>query len=179
LVLSAGRQLVLHRRARDQYRRLTVTAEVKPQLSSSSTAPTIVTVGVGAFAVYQLALAAFMAIAPRAFFTDIGPFGTANAHYIRDVATYNAAIAFGFAVSVRRPSWRIPVLALTTVQFALHSVNHLVDIGKAHPAFDGYFDFFSLAVLTVLLAWLWRRAVIEDGATGRHRYFGGSERAER
>jgi hypothetical protein len=165
LVLSAGRQLVLHRRARDQYRRLTVTAEVKPQLSSSSTAPTIVTVGVGAFAIYQLALAAFMAIAPRAFFTDIGPFGTANAHYIRDVATYNAAIAFGFAVSVRRPSWRIPV--------------HLVDIGKAHPAFDGYFDFFSLAVLTVLLAWLWRRAVIEDGATGRHRYFGGSERAER
>jgi hypothetical protein len=164
LVLCAARQLALHRRRAHQYRRLTVTAEVKPQPSSTSTAPTIVTVGVGAFAVYQLALAAFMAIAPHAFFTDVGPFGTANTHYIRDVATYNAAIAFGFAMSVRRPAWRIPVLALTTVQFALHSLNHLIDIGKAHPVFDGYFDFFSLAVLTVLLAWLWRRAILEAGS---------------
>lgn len=153
-----------------------MTSEVTPR---TSTAPTIVTVGVAAFAVYQLALAAFMAIAPHAFFTDIGPFGTANAHYIRDVATYNAAISFGFAVSVVRPSWRIPVLALTTVQFALHSVNHLVDIGNAHPAFDGYFDFFSLAVLTVLLAWLWHRAAIEDGGTGGARSLLGGGRLDR
>jgi hypothetical protein len=134
----------------------------KPNSSSRTGHPSVLTVGVGAFAVYELALAAFMAIAPHSFFTSIGPFGVPNAHYIRDAATYNAAIAFAFAVSVRRPSWRIPVLALSTVQFALHSVNHLVDIGKAHPAFDGYFDFFSLAILTVLLAWLWRKAIVEE-----------------
>jgi hypothetical protein len=127
-------------------------------------APTVLTVGLGAFAVYHLALALFMAVAPHAFYVDIGPFGVANDHYIRDVATYNAALAFAFAVAVRRPSWRVPVLALTTVQFALHSVNHLLDIGKAHPAWAGYFDFFSLALLTALLAWLWRQAVREDRA---------------
>jgi hypothetical protein len=127
-------------------------------------APTVLTVGLGAFAVYHLALALFMAAAPHAFYVDVGPFGVANDHYIRDVATYNAALAFAFAMAVRRPSWRVPVLALTTVQFALHSVNHLVDIDKAHPAWAGYFDFFSLAALTVLLAWLWRAAAQEGHA---------------
>jgi len=124
--------------------------------------PSILTVGLGAFAVYHLVLAALMAFAPHTFYTDIGPFGVANDHYIRDVATYNAALGFAFAVAVRRVSWRVPVLALTTVQFALHSLNHLIDIGKAHPAWAGYFDFFSLAILTVLLAWLLRRAVDES-----------------
>jgi hypothetical protein len=123
--------------------------------------PSVLTVGLGAFAVYHLALAALMAFAPHAFYTDIGPFGVANDHYIRDVATYNAALAFAFAMAVRRPSWRVPVLALTTVQFALHSINHLIDINKAHPVWNGYFDFFSLAILTVLLAWLWRKAAGE------------------
>ena len=53
----------------------------------------------------------------------------------------------------------MPVLGLTALQFALHSVNHLIDIGKAHPAWNGYFDFFSLALTTALLAWLLSIAV--------------------
>jgi hypothetical protein len=126
--------------------------------------PSVLTVGLGAFAAYHLALAALMAFAPHAFYVDIGPFGVANDHYIRDVASYNAALAFAFAMAVRRPSWRVPVLALTTVQFALHSINHLIDIDKAHPVWNGYFDFFSLAILTVLLAWLWRKAADEAAA---------------
>jgi hypothetical protein len=127
-------------------------------------APSVLTVGLGAFAVYHLALALFMAVAPHAFYVNVGPFGVANSHYVRDVATYNAALGFAFAVAVRRPSWRVPVLALTTLQFVLHSLNHLIDIGKAHPAWNGYFDFFSLAALTVLLAWLWRSAAQEARA---------------
>ena len=86
----------------------------------------------------------------------MGPFGARNDHYIRDTATFSAAIGAGLLVSLRRPSWRVPMLAVSAVQFALHSVNHLVDIDKAHPAWTGYFDFFSLALTTVLLAWLLR-----------------------
>jgi hypothetical protein len=126
---------------------------------------TVVTAGVAGFAVYHLLVGAFMAIAPHAFFTDVGPFGAPNAHYIRDVASYNGALAFAFAAAVRRPSWRAPVLALATVQFVLHSVNHLVDIDRAHPNWNGYFDFFSLAALSVLLAWLWRKAALEEDLT--------------
>ncbi|HST54835.1 MAG TPA: hypothetical protein VLJ42_02935, partial [Solirubrobacteraceae bacterium] len=59
-------------------------------------------------------------------------------------------------LAVSRHSWRTPVRALTTLQFALHCVNHLIDINRAHPAWNGYADFFSLLAATLLLAWLLR-----------------------
>ena len=114
--------------------------------------------GIAVFALYHLALALFMAAFPHSFYANVGPFGARNDHYIRDTATFSAAIGAGLAVSLRRPSWRVPALAIATVQFALHSVNHLVDIDKAHPAWNGYFDFFSLAAATLVLAWLLRLA---------------------
>lgn len=122
----------------------------------------VLLLGLSAFAVYHIALAIFMVVGAHAFYKRIGPFDAYNPHYIRDVATYSAAIGVGLAVAVVRPSWRVPVLAVTTVQFALHTVNHLVDIGDAHPRWNGYFDFFSLAAATVLLAWLWRIASSPD-----------------
>jgi len=128
----------------------------------------VLTVGIAFFAVYHLALALFMAVAPHAFYKDVGPFGALNEHYIRDVATYNAAIGAALFVSMRRLSWRVPVLALTTLQFALHSINHLVDIGAAHPAWNGYFDFFSLALGTALLGRLLWLAQQDASARPEH-----------
>jgi hypothetical protein len=125
-------------------------------LKASERTATVLTVGIALLGIYQLALAAMMAFAPHYFFKNIGPFGIRNDHYIRDVSTYNAAIAAGLLVAVRRRSWRVPLLAVVTLQFALHSVNHLLDIDAAHPSWNGYFDFFSLAIGTALIAWLWR-----------------------
>jgi hypothetical protein len=124
-------------------------------------APSVVSVGLIAFAVVQLGLAVFMAVSPHGFYTAVGPFGSFNGHYIRDVASFYGAIGIGLLLAVARVSWRVPVLAITTIQYALHSVNHLIDISNAHPAWTGYFDFFSLAAATVLLAWLWRTAALE------------------
>ena len=118
-----------------------------PQIWSST-----VTVGLYAFAAVQLGLAIFMAVAPHRFYTAIGPFGARNDHYVRDVATYNAALGAALLVAVRRPSWRVPALAIMTLQFALHSVNHLVDIAAADPSWVGYLDFFALAAATLQLA---------------------------
>jgi hypothetical protein len=115
-------------------------------------------VGLALFAVYHLGLASFMAIAPHAFYKDIGPFEALNRHYIRDTATFTAALGFGFVVALRRPSWRVPALGVTTVQFALHSLNHLIDAHKAHPEWTGWFDFASLMASTLLLAWMLRAA---------------------
>ena len=129
--------------------------------------PGTLAVGIGAFAAIELLLAVFTAVSPHAFYTAIGPFGAFNAHYLRDVASFEGAMGLALLVAVLRPSWRVPVLALTTVQFALHSVNHLVDIGKAHPRWTGYFDFFSLAAATLMLAWLWRAASREDANRSR------------
>lgn len=119
---------------------------------------TVLAVGIALLGIYHLTLAALMAFAPHYFFKNVGPFGIRNDHYIRDVSTYNAAIAAGLLVAVRRRSWRVPLLAVVTLQFALHSVNHLLDIDAAHPSWNGYFDFFSLAIGTALIAWLWRLA---------------------
>jgi len=132
--------------------------------SLRSPPPSITAVGIAAFAAVQLGLALFMAASPHGFYTAVGPFGAFNGHYIRDVSTFYATIGVGLLVAIRRVSWRVPVLALTTIQYALHSVNHLIDIGRAHPAWNGYFDFGSLAAATVLLAWLWRKAVLEAKA---------------
>ena len=112
------------------------------------------TVGIALLAVYSLGIALVMAAAPHAFFTGIGPFGPRNDHYIRDTASFSAAVGVGLAISLARRSWRVPMLAIATVQFALHSINHLVDIDAAHPAWKGYFDFASLAASTFLVAGL-------------------------
>jgi hypothetical protein len=158
-----------------------VTARPEPLAGASvrAPAPSAVTVGIGAFAAIELALAVFMALSPHAFYTAVGPFGPYNRHYIRDVASFEAAIGVALVLSLRRPSWRVPVLALTMVQYALHSLNHLIDIGSAHPAWTGYFDFFSLAIATALLAWLLSRAAAEAhaekaGPKARDRSSGGN-----
>jgi hypothetical protein len=136
---------------------------------TSSSAPAgaasgVIVAGLIAFAAVQFALAIFMAVAPHEFYTAIGPFGSRNDHYVRDVASYNAALGAGLAISVRRPSWRVPMLAIMTIQFALHSINHLADIGDAHPGWIGYFDFFALAAATLQLAWLLRMGARESQA---------------
>jgi hypothetical protein len=123
-------------------------------------------------AFYDIALAVFMAAAPHAFYSKVGPFGAQNDHYIRDTATFSAAIGVGALLALRQRSWRVPVLAVSTVQFALHSVNHLVDINNAHPHWNGYFDFFSLTLATILLAWLLRIARAHDRAGGQLRMKG-------
>jgi hypothetical protein len=111
-------------------------------------------VGLAVFAAYHLAIGLLMVVAPETFFARIGPFGALNEHYIRDVATYNLAFGAAFVVAVVRPGWRLPVLALATLQFALHTVNHLVDIGEARHEVIGVVDFVSLLVASALLAML-------------------------
>jgi hypothetical protein len=156
---------------------MTVAGHRQRPASWTAPPPGTLAVGIAAFAVVELSLAVFMAVAPHAFYTAIGPFGAFNRHYLRDVASFEGAIGLALAVAISRPSWRVPVLALTTVQYALHSLNHLLDIGRAHPRWTGYFDFFSLALATLALAWLWRVASLDAAERARPAAVGGEMRA--
>jgi hypothetical protein len=125
----------------------------------TDSAPRVLEAGIALFAFLYLVEALFMAVSPHGFYKSVGGFDSYNPHYLRDVASFSAAIGIGLAVSLWRPSWRVPALAITTAQYALHSVNHLFDIDIAHPQWTGYFDFFSLAAATLVLVWLLRRAI--------------------
>jgi hypothetical protein len=118
-----------------------------------------VRVGLIAFAAYHFAIAALMVFAPHTFFTDIGPFGTQNDHYLRDTATFNVAFGAALLIAYRRVAWRTPVLCCIALQFALHALNHLVDIGGAHPHWLGPADFISLTLATLALVWLARESM--------------------
>ncbi|HEY2719782.1 MAG TPA: hypothetical protein VGI52_09135 [Solirubrobacteraceae bacterium] len=118
----------------------------------------IVVAGLVAFALVSLALAALLAFAPHAFFDDIGPYGTRNDHYMRDIATFYAATGIAGLIAVRRSTWRTPVLWLLAIEYGLHSINHLIDIDSAHSSWLGPANFASLAIATVVLVWLARES---------------------
>ncbi|MCW3028201.1 MAG: hypothetical protein JWN81_1412 [Solirubrobacterales bacterium] len=130
------------------------TAASRPTTTQHDTGSPTVLAGLIGFAAVEVGLTIFMAAAPHAFYTAIGPFGARNDHFVRDLASYNAALAVGLVIAIRHASWRVPMLAIVTVQFALHSINHLIDISNADPSWVGYFDFFALAGATVQLAGL-------------------------
>ena len=106
------------------------------------------------FALAQLVLGALLWLAPGFFFDEIGPYGVRNDHYMVDLATWYLALGAAALVAVRRASWRVPVLALAFAQYALHSVNHLIDVGDAHPKWLGPANLVSLALTCVLLGWM-------------------------
>jgi hypothetical protein len=110
------------------------------------------------FAVVQIVLGLLLWLAPGFFHDEIGPYGVRNDHYMGDLATWYLALGGVALASVGRISWRLPVLALAFAQYALHSLNHLLDVGEAHSSWLGPANFISLALATVLLAWMLREA---------------------
>jgi hypothetical protein len=116
------------------------------------------------FAVVQLVLGVLLWVAPGFFHDQIGPYGARNDHYMADLATWYLAGGGALLVAVRRPSWRVPVLALTLAQYALHSVNHLIDIAGADPPWLGPANFVSLLLGTAVLAWMLREAAAASRA---------------
>jgi hypothetical protein len=120
-----------------------------------------------ALAAVHLGLGLWMALSPHTFYTTIGAFGAYNRHYERDTATFYLAFALGAAIAAHRPAWRMPVLVLFTAQYALHTLNHAVDAGRANNGWAGGVDVASLALATVQFAavlWLLRRPAPEAAA---------------
>jgi uncharacterized protein DUF4345 len=106
-------------------------------------------------AAVQLFLGAFFVIAPGTFVDKLAPYGSgADDHFLRDIGTFYLAMGASLLLAVRRPSWRRPVLFLVTLQYALHTINHLIDIGGTDPGWLGPFNFFSLLLLTVITGWV-------------------------
>lgn len=109
------------------------------------------------FAIGQLALGLALWLAPGFFHDEIGPYGERNDHYMADLATFYLALGTVALVAVQRASWRVPVLVFALIQYGLHSLNHLIDIGESDPSWLGPANFVSLLLTTLLLGWMLRR----------------------
>ena len=109
------------------------------------------------FAAGQLVLGLLPWLTPGFFYDEIGPYPPRNDHYMADLATFYLALGAVALASVSRERWRIPVLTLALVQYGLHSLNHLIDIGDSHPGWLGPANFVSLLLTTVLLGWMLTR----------------------
>ena len=99
-----------------------------------------------------------MFLAPRGFYDQVGTFPPFNAHYLRDLATWYAAFGIALLLAARRPAWQAPLLALVVLQYGLHVLNHVIDVGDTEPAWKGPVTLVALVVIGVVLALLARRA---------------------
>jgi hypothetical protein len=102
----------------------------------------------------QLAIGAWLLIDPDSFVDAIAPFGSADHHFLRDLGTFQAGLGIALLAAAGRPSWRVPVLFAALAQSALHTVNHLFDIGGTDPGWLGPANFVALLLLTGAYAYL-------------------------
>jgi hypothetical protein len=110
--------------------------------------------GVGLLGVLQLLTGLSLVIAPGSFYDAIAAFGARNDHFLRDYGSYYLASGIALLMATKRPSWRVPVLFVVMLQYGLHALNHLLDIGDSDPGWVGPFDFITLAGLTAVLAYM-------------------------
>ena len=103
---------------------------------------------IGSLAFVQLSLGVVLALAPGFFFNTFADYGTRNDHFLRDVSTFYLAFGVVLLGALDRVSWRVPLLAFGALQYGLHTLNHLLDIGEADPGWLGPFNFISLLLLT-------------------------------
>jgi hypothetical protein len=119
------------------------------------------------FGIELVGVSLLMIVSPTTFYAHVAPFGADNSHYIRDAATFQITLGICALFAARRPQWHVPVLAILSLQFALHSINHLVDIDGSDPSWLGPGTFIALASSTALLVWLLIRALgRQAGDTG-------------
>jgi hypothetical protein len=151
MVRSPGATLALPAVPPTPYRRAMATARLprSEPLVARALPPAL-----AILALSQLALAVWMVAGPGSFYDNVGGFGARNDHYLRDVATFEMALAVCAGIAVRRPSWRVPVLAFAAVQFTLHAINHVADAGDAVASTSGWADAIELAAGAALFAWL-------------------------
>jgi hypothetical protein len=114
------------------------------------------------FGLANLATAALMWFAPHAFFDDIGPFGTYNAHFVRDLGTWVAALGIGLVLSAWRRGLRVPLLLVSAIQGAMHLANHLIDVTGAHPGWAGPANVAGLLAYESVVVWAYLRARAEE-----------------
>lgn len=102
--------------------------------------------------VTQVATGVLAFFAPGAFYDIVAGYPPENHHFLMDVGSWQIALGAITLYGAGRPDWHVPLLGFVTLQYALHTVAHIIDVGDSDPSWQGPFAVATLGLLTVLLA---------------------------
>ena len=128
--------------------------EPAPRVSAGAD---VVTIALVVAAATQLATGLLALFAPGAFYDLFASYPPENGHFLKDLGSWQIALGLLGLYGARRPDWRLPLLALLGLQYALHTASHIVDAGEAE---EGWMDTFAIVTLgfgAVLLLGLFLR----------------------
>ena len=94
-------------------------------------------------------------LAPGAFYELLGPYPPENAHFVKDLGSWQIALGLAALAAAAKPAWRRTMLAILALQYVLHTISHVIDADVAEPRAAGTFALVSqllgAVVLTALL----------------------------
>ena len=105
----------------------------------------------------QLVPGVLATVAPGAFYDAIAGYAPENSHFIRDLGTWQIALGLLALVAWRRPALRVPALGILAVQYALHTVSHVIDVDATDPSWQGPASLVAQAIGAVVLTALFVR----------------------
>ena len=116
-----------------------------------------VTAAIGLVGVTQLATGLFALLAPGAFYDALAGYPPQNDHFVMDVGSWQIALGAIALYGARRPGWRTPLLGFLALQYWLHFVPHVLDVGDSDPSWQGPFAVVALGLAALLLTGLFVR----------------------
>lgn len=104
-----------------------------------------------AIAAVQILPGLLALVAPGAFYDLLGPYPPQNDHFIKDLGSWQIALGAAALIGARQPDWRVPMLAILTLQYGLHTVSHAIDVNGTDPAWNGPASLALEALITLVL----------------------------
>ena len=128
--------------------------EPAPRAGARSDVVTVVLVLVG---VTQLVAGVVAFVAPGAFYDAIAGYPPENEHFLMDLGSWQVALGAIALYGARRPAWRVPLLGLLALQYALHTVPHVLHVDDAEESWQGTFALVAQGLGAVVLTALFLR----------------------
>ena len=103
-------------------------------------------------------------LAPGTFYDLIATYPPENAHFAKDVGSWQIALGLAALLAIGRPALRPLMLVVLALQLALHAISHAIDVELADPEAMGWATLVALVAGALALGAL---AVREHGRPGR------------
>ena len=128
-----------------------------PATSARRAKPDLVDTALLVVGTTQVVLGALAFLAPGVFYDLIASYPPDNAHFLKDVGSWQVALGAAALYAARRPAWRVPMLGILAIQYTLHTISHLIDLDVADPAWQGTFALVTQGIGAVVLVALFLR----------------------